>query len=387
MSLSLAGQFRASLKMDGLEYDFSSSIFKEARIFESVAEMVPTLQLDLMDDTLRTDVFPFHDGSLLELSLQPFTREFDPVTDDYMPFRLWGSRSAQGNALGDGTRLVGYYDVPALLKDAWFESFSGNTSDIVWQIANKSNLDFDGDPSSDSMRWHSHGQTGANFLKELTRAAWANNTSAYVNAITRTGGLFFYDVSRRVRSDVVWNLIQQDQPVERNTAGPKDVFFREPQVFNYSGLLNRWRGYGVLANYYDALEDADVAINIDTVPKSTDYLNVNKELQYPSRYESLPINCGNVHPNYYRAQVQNQMLLAAYSYNLRVMCPFARDLRLMDRVRVIGINRRTQDVRESMNGDYFIDRIVTIVRSDSVQMVLNLVREGLNSREKITKLL
>lgn len=388
MALSLGGQFKLDVRIDGQPYDFSGSFFNRLDIFESVAEMVPTFKLQLLDDGKLTDVLPIHDGSLVEFALEPEARKTDEEPADYMPFRVWGTEQGGGSeTLGTYLKIVGYYDVPGLFKDASFFSMRGNSSDVVQEIAKRSSLQFDGNPSVDSQMWYAHGITGGAFLKEITRAAYATPSSAYVNAVTRTGDLLYHDVSRRMSQPPKWKFVEKDR-IDRNTVMAQDeIWVREPTVFDYAGLMNRWRGYGVYSSFFDPVTGTSPDVTVDQFPKSVDHLNINSDLANPSRYESLPINSGNAHPNYHRALVQNLTLLSSYSFNVRHQVPFTRDLRLLDRIKVIGQNKRSRQMKTATAGDYFLDRIVTVITKNGLSQITNCVREGLNSREDIPELL
>lgn len=385
MPISVGNQYRLSLTVDGEDYSFDHSLFQSAMIFESVAEQVPTLQLNLIDDTYFTDVKPIHDGAVIGISVESIL----PTNqrDIFAEFRVFGHRIISKPSGGDLLRIVGYLDVPAFWKDAFFIGIDATSSDAFRELANRFNFKIDVDASNDKQIWLPAGLPAAHFADRIARAAYKDSQSVYVWALTLDKELIFANLNDREKQEPKYNLLKMetispDMPLQSN-----DLFFEDGKVESPAGILNKWAGYGSYASFTEFKTKTPKEVVIAQIDKATDYLQINRDLANPSRYEALPVDCGNFHPNFQKAVIQNRQNRAAYSYNYRLVMQFIRDLKLLNRFRLSVPNKNTAQVRDSVNGEYFLDRKTTIIDGDKLTLGLNLVRKGLNSRESIPGLL
>lgn len=380
----ISGQYKVSFRIDNEDYDLSNSQLEELLIFESSIDAVPTIKLTLIDDRTKTDEFPIHDGSKLEVSLELLTT--DAKSEDWMPFRVFKLEIIP-QTHSDKIILTGYYDAQDYFKNSQFQSFNAPSFELASILADQAGLKSDVDVSDDKQIWIRSGITGYNCLSDVVRHAYKDDTSAYVIGVTRDGVLRFYNIGeRRIKiQKPKWKFLELDnQAIELED---DEIFYTDGMVTSQSGIFNRFQGYGVIASDFNLETGLVDDLQIEKLNKSSAHLQINKDLLALMKYEYLPFNVGNTHPNYSLAKLQNLKILSTFSYGYRIITSTPKDVHLFDFAEVQAKKTDSQGKRISINGLYFIDRIVTKVTVDSVIVAYNLSREGLNSDVVIEDLL
>lgn len=378
------GQYRIAFRVDGEDYDLSSSQLEELIIFESSIDAVPTMKLTLIDDRQKTNVSPIHDGSKIEISLDILTE--DEKSEDWMPFRVFKFEIVP-QSHSDRIVITGYYDAQDYFKNSQFQAFNSPTFGVASIIADQAGLQSDVDVSDDKQYWVRPGITGYNFLSNTVRHAYKDTSSAYVIGVTRDGVLRFYNIGERRKTlqEPKWKFIELDN--QATELEDDEIFYSDGVVASQSGIFNRFQGYGAVGGNFN-IEDGTVdLLQVASLDKTSAHLQINKDLLALMKYEYLPFNAGNTHANYNYAKLQNLKILSTFSYGYRVITSSPKDVHLFDFVDVQSKTTDTQEKRIATNGLYFVDRIVTKVTPESLVVCYNLAREGLNSDEVIEDLL
>lgn len=377
----IGGQYSLTLKFDNIEYDLEVSQLEELSIFEDVITSVPTIKLTLVDNKVNQDILPIHDGSVLEVLLQPLSD--DEAIQQSLQFRVFTNK-AFSQTDSDKIEITGYFDVPNIFKNANFQAINGGSSQAAARIASDSNLVFDGDATNDSQLWLQYGITGGQFLREITRAAYLDDNSAFVSCVTRAGELRFYNIGNRRRNNTIWSFIETDNPALLTDTDQIPIVdsFRDVN----SGVLNSWRGYGVYAKEDNLVENIENDIFIENIGKSTDLLNINSTLIEPTKFESGAMNFGNTHKNYFRAQIQNTQILSTFSVGVNILTNVPKDIQLLDRARLLKRSETEVSLKGTESGDYFVDAIATHIYSNALITKYHLIKEGLNTNRSVPDL-
>ncbi len=373
----IGDDYKVDFSVDGANVDlFANGFLSKAKIIEKVSTNVPTLQLELGDAAASTEPFPVYDGMQVIIGIE----NLQTGLQHSMPFRLF-YYGADQNKTPTEMALSTYYDAPDIFKNAQFAHLDGKSADVAKLLADASGLTSDIDPTTDNQVWIRSGITGGTWLSQVAEHAYRSDKSCYTWALTRQGELRFYNLTTRKRKPAAW--IFSDNPLADTEPTSNIIELAKPIQRSNTGLLNKWRGYGVYASQYKLLTGQKEDVFIDEVDKSTGALGVNAEMAEPSRYLSGPIDSGNTHENYFRAKVQNQLNLAMYSSDLQVDANSYRDVALLDRIEV-GLSSDAQAVlAQPASGAYFVDAIVTVITSQSLRSRYNFTREGFNPGEDI----
>lgn len=377
----IGDDFKVEFTVDGRDVDlFEQGFLNRAKVVEQVSNILPTLELEMGDVLADSDFPSIYDG-------MPVVLTIENVADGEqtrMPFRVFYYGADPDKDPSDLV-ISCYYDAPDLFKDAKFEAIEGRSHEVAKKLAETAGLKFEGDPTSDSQTWIRPGTTGGQFLQHVTEHAYKDDTSCYASCVTRLGQLKFYNLTTRKSRRAEWLFTQR--PDADAESGNTDVWFTRPIQKSNSGLLNRWRGYGVYASQYNLLTGEKEDVYVDKIDKSTSHLNMNSNLAEPSRYLSGSVNCGNTHENYFKASVQNQQNIALYANDLQVDVGVYKPITLLDRVDVVHPEDTETALRQPMNGSYFVDGCALVITSQSLRSRYNLTREGFTTTQDMPDLL
>ena len=376
----LVGQYRLTIRINDEDIDLFQIKLEKLEIFESVTEALPNIKLILEDDHTLSEEVKVYDGSKITIGLTPLVDNED--TEIFYVYRVF-SVTTVPRTYGDRLEIVAYLDASDYLKDIQFQSIDGTSRDVARLLARQSNLEFEGDFANDRQTWIRCGQTGFLWLTDVSRHAYNNSSSAYVFCVTRSGRLKFCNIDTRRNLDVAWKFVSTDDiraPHEND-----EILIEDIQIRLNSGILNRWAGYGRLSSEFDIVA-GDIGeggqYQVNRLDKSTDYLEINKELRNVPRYDSSPFNVGNVHDNYVRAELQNRTLISTFSTNVRCISRSIKEVQLLDRVSFSSVKRRGNvENRIALNGNFFVDKIKIDIYVNSVVVLYNLVREGVNNTD------
>ena len=381
--LSLQGQYSLGISIQSgsafHDLDLTTINISSIKIIESAIQKVPSAEIEVFDDLTFSERYGVYDGSKIWLSLTPQTSEYENGL--YVPYRVFSIESAP-TTYGEMIKLLCYLDAPNYFKDSGFEYVDGNSSDVALEQVVHDDLiipDVDED-TSDSMVWIRGGMTGYDFVQHATRHAYANEDSCYVCGMTRGHELRFYNLGARRGRDAKWNFISSDDLATRPAAN--EIPVEDFRVRVRTGVLNRHSGYGKLFtefNYEEGKILGPEDIGLNHISKSTDNLGINPELMKPPRYQLMPFNVGNTHDNYAKAKAQNERLLSTFSTSVRLSSRSLKEVQLFDRVSLNLRSLAKGGVRNSLNGDYFIDHLLITVTNSAFHVLYNLVREGMNN--------
>ena len=382
--LFLQGQYKFSIRVEETQVEDLSG-FNSLKITESAMAGLPLFELIIADDYSFIEGYGVGDGTRISFSLEPLTSPEEE--DHFIPFRVF-SVKANLATYGNIIKLTGYYDAPKYLTQAMFNYYDGPSSLVAERLASQVDLTSQVDRTRDNQVWISPGLTGYKFLQAVTRHAFLDRKSAFVSCVTREGLLKFLDIGNRRHDEPTWNFFSTDFLGEFSNASDAN----EIRVENYSieinsGFFNRWGGYGNLYSEFDIItggKNLPDSLRLESVEKSTDKLEVNRDLNYPPRYKALPVNIGNVHENYSRAKVQNERILSLFSTTVKAVSRDLSDVQLLDRVQCLLRSKEGSTIVDSINGDYYVNDIVTHVTSNSFFSLFRLVREGSNNLDTLT---
>lgn len=260
-------------------------------IREWIFNILPTIELQIVDEGYLTEVVPMQDQEDIEVVLGKHEDDENPLE---MTFSL--DDYTVGIA-GDNRRsiitITGHLKVDDMfvLKT---RSFSRrNSSSVLSNIASEAGLTFRNPHNiipSDNMVWYQASLSNLDFIKHVLKRSYlpddvmffyANSQSEFILTSLNS------EISKRESSRAKFSV----ENYERNAVDEDDpddtIWFNSYNIVNYSGYFNKKMSYGVTHGYYD-LENNSV-YNI--------YSNINRSLTDLSfRNSSLagePVKCSD----------------------------------------------------------------------------------------------
>lgn len=376
----LSDKYSLFIKINDDLFDDTKGNFVSLTIHESLNQAVPTFSLDIADTGYLLDRGHLYDGAKIKIALATGVREV-VSEDEYMEFLL---QNVTLHFTGDRNvfRLKGILDAPEYIIHAARYAVNGTSCDVALEIANRSEMSFDGDTSNDLQIWINPGMTNYRFLQRTAAHAYNSEKSCYVFGVTRKKLLRYYNLDRRIAKPVVWHIYHGDIRGSKKEADTFSVEEIRPVIS--SGVENKFFGYGVEAHQFDVASGIPSTISYSQINPSTRYTNLNRDLTKPSKVLKLPIGSGNTHSNYDKALVQNTRIRSWYSTKIETSTTNPFQVDILDRVELFS--HVLPDGHEpTHSGNYFVDRKVTFI-DEGVQFAkFSLTREGHNSDAQITQ--
>ncbi len=374
MTFVVQNKYSLDIIVNGIQLSRSNTILQQVIIAESVHQALPTVDMTLVIDNNLLEQYPLTDGSKIDLQLtinqtgQEETLRLETI--------LWSYESYDIHE-GKTVNLHCVMSAPDFFESR-IESINGSSFDVFNLMANRSRLQLISDSSIDKQIWIRPGIRGNIWLNEVINHSWSSPKSAFVYAVTRQRELLKYNLDERASKSPKWTF-RPDREFGTDLSDT-DVLYKYPKFSSQSGFFNTFFGYG--KNLYSFnIETGEKDLNkAQNFTKRVNFMNYNSEREVPQRYGSLGFNNAlNVHENYFDAYAQNMRIKSLYSFRGEVLSSYFRDVRLLDRI-ALQLTDEPNNSRPSTNaGQYFVDKISTIITETDVTRKFSLVREGFNA--------
>lgn len=377
--MKVAGQYELDVFLDDFNlFETTGAILSKAEIFESIANPIPTCELDVVIPLVWLDERSVVDGAKIKFSIQ-FLEMQSKMKSEYT-FRIFNIKRLEieqkfVHVLIDG--IIDFY--PGYEEGNKFNSYA-QSSDVFKKIATTYGLNSDIDTSNDQQLWVAGENNTYQFMQYITEYAWNDETSSYFWCLDREKRLLFKNWTTlfRGRQNNIFTFIQ----------GPKAKI--DNMEFTYtkasgsiqSGTNNlNNRGYGGTDYQFDLLSYNTNELVARKVIAESQVININKALSKGLANEWYPFDIGNFHSNFYRARMQNKRIMSTYSTYIRLESQFFQPYRLAQIVNFEYLDAQNPDNKiKSMSGIYIIDAIHITVSTENITAALELVMQGLNGK-------
>lgn len=307
-----------------------TNVLNYIHIATTVTTKVPVMSLSITDMIGIVPKMGLQDGIPISISIKALngkTRVYKFRKFDHTP-QLTG---------GANTYIIsGYWDNPLYWATTTFKGIQGNSSDVIAQIGSACGIKTEVDVTNDNQLWLPQNQSYSAFAKSTASCGYINDDSCMALGIDLDGTLIYKDVNKDPNG--VFNVVAYQRVEGSLSAVDFNTNFA-------SGFNNSTVGYQN-ARYTQSL--------MNDLQTLTDKLQFNSDSRNPDLNRKLkdkvnrgqvrfgPIDVGNVHLNYEKAQYQNARYKALFSTHLEFLTPYSNNLRLMD-----GVNFSAQ----KLNGD------------------------------------
>jgi hypothetical protein len=234
------------------------------------------------------------------------------------------------------------------------------------------------DSSADEMRWIQANNSDRKFVSDMWKHSYIAN-SFLAMGITSDGRFVLRDVRKMGReTDPVWTF-------SLSADGSKDteiLYDPDPDYEYEMGFVNYWAGYGQERAVF-SLEDEDlrfISEDVKPVIALTDQVARRAELE--KRYQSTALQNENVHPNYWKAALQNLTNVAVLS-SFKVVLTFRgtfKDVKVLDLVSFFdpSIAGPTAGSSMAQSGLYIVAKVARNVSGKQLVTTVVMCREAVN---------
>lgn len=337
---ALQGRVWLSIKIGGKELDGPNAI-KAVYLAEGLGTMIPAFKIVISDLTSTfVSERAIVDGTTVEVYIA--RSEQDLVKP--RKYRVFG-QSGVHPGLGPTLVLVGILDSPRYALTSVRKGYKGHSDEVMQQVASECGLTFSGPTvtngatkNDDYQVWHNIQTSPARFVSYLADYGWMNPTACAAVTCTSYGELRYRDLMAVLNTPVDQiNTLFVHNALEAQADGTKQSHLvLEMMDQSYSGVSNASVNYGaerlVPTLTGDGQPQKHEAVD---VKHPSGYLLINSEVKQQvnkSRADYAPLDAGNTHPNFQRANYQNIRLRSLFTERIVILVQDVTECQLYDAV-------------------------------------------------------
>jgi hypothetical protein len=336
----IKGRIFIKLQIDGRDVPFSPGLVHKITMTEGGGALSPAIELVLFDyaGALNKEL-ALTDGNEITITVGKDIEDIKGVSRQY---RVFGVRQVT-TGYGPGMQVIGIYDAPGYLTGSVREAYKGNTGDVLKKVADKCKLCYSGPEEAngqnpdDSQVWRNVCKSRAMFVQEITRHAYVDQQSTMVAMLTSLGQLKYRNLNDVVETpiDKIKRVFLHNTDTELiKEKNLQPIYVSEARPRSTAGLMNTWQNYGSTRVENTLAGKNEIHDKVD-VKTSSEYLPINAKVKKTvdrARIEYTPLDCGNTHKNYQKAQYQNIRTMALFTEHVSILTGDVTDLELLDPV-------------------------------------------------------
>ena len=367
-SLNIDGIAFCTLDIEGANMPPSSNLIENIMIMEGFGMGLPSMKLSLKDEneTLSRDL-NLKEGTAIKLRVGKSAADAPEYS-----FRVFGWKrpnTSQGKIL----HIVCIMNRPKFGAGSFCEAFEGNSSNVMQQVAELSNLLYEGPAETpvDTQQWINLNTTRLSFTEDVAMRAFTNPQSCMSRIVRTDGTLVYKDLMKLLQEPPKFKLCHNSQ----GTSGGKRVDVREVKDSSSSGLFTHFvnDGHKLFTHHFDgddkSIESLDINANGAGVPVNTDVIAEIKERGARVSYSGFDFGTGpdegfNVHENYEQAYYQNVRLLSLFSERLIMIADTSTEIKTFTSVDFeVGSNAKGQTAPNDVAGRYIVGGKTIVIKN------------------------
>jgi len=232
--------------------------------------------------------------------------------------------------------------------------------------------------ASDSMAWLQPHISDKAFVQNIWLHSWINENTFPVIGITLDGQFRFFDFSKIFDNKPKWHFSFENKEEYIKYEG-------SPRYLSNSGILNTLQGYGrkSLIRVPETGKEEYITINpIQPFMSLSDSHNRSSLIE--ERYDEHKLqSLDNVHSNYHKARLHNEINLTSFSTNqIRIgVGRLQYKFKLLDLCfyKAEETNDESGIAESQTTGQYIITRVLRVFQNRTIFTYLDLVRDTFNS--------
>ncbi len=357
MGYILENRLEVAIFVNGIEYDISAvNLLPSLHITTSARGSLPLLTMQLDDVRHQLDTIGMQDGIQLRVVISA-----NGNSSRTYHFRKFNHKKAQNTGYYTWT-IFGYWDAPKFWNATTAETFQGTSSELLAHVASVCSMKYDGPTTSDAQLWLPQNMRYRAWAKDAAAHGYINDQSCMGLGVGLDGVMYYRDVN---------NLPPPTRTVKSFTPDAEAYTAIETTLASGSGFNNALTGYQNMRIAQSLVVDAETysELNFKSGVKSPQFNIPLRDTLGRGAVRFGPIDCGNVHPNYEKAQYQNQRYSNLYMLEQEILLMAPTELQLLE-----CFNYSTQ--KENTDPDV-VNSGIYIVTSHSLYI------QGANYAEKI----
>jgi hypothetical protein len=338
----LANRLEVQVFINGTEYplDPGTNTLNFLHMGCQVQGKLPTCHFMVTDTIKSLDQIFLQDGIPLQINLKAYGGQ----TQSYY-FRLFHKKKSF-NGAAFVYEVDGYWNAPIYWTGTSAAGIQGTSSEVLSQIARTCGLKYQGVSTSDSQLWMQRNRNYADFAKIVAQHGFITEQSYTVSGVDLTGTLLYVDANNLPAPAVQLVAYQ-------TVSGMYTV--SDYKAVTRSGLNNNLTGYNNVRFTQSqtgttlSTPNSDVQFTPDT---SAPLFNTTVKTQAARGYQTYgPIDVGNVHSSYERANYQNLRYANLYSMNAEFITLTPTPLTLFNRF-TFSLETENQKLDPAYSGNY-----------------------------------
>lgn len=351
-------------------------------IREWVFEILPRLEMTVVDDGVLTEAFPLNDDSVIHLIIGKDPQDDNPIDVffDIQDFSV--------DIIGDNKRqavsITGLLKTNNVFYPVRNRFFRHKTSvDCLRQIAREAELKFDSSIiTNDSMTWLQINLNNYNMIKHLNERAFKPNDAILVYS-TLDNFLHVKSLKNSVLNPDTQQARFDIKKYARNNfeekADNKIIWFNGYDVINISGYLNKLYNSGMRIQYYDKQTNKKITVDENFSSFSDNSLN-SKRKNIVNDYV-FGMLTENTFKNYPKAIIQNKYYRNLFfKQSLLLNINPISQVTLLDKLQVNIPSMIDPDMNDVYSGAYLVGGIShKIYQGGIYEKTISIHRSGINN--------
>ena len=327
-----------SIEIDGEEVPYA--FIQSVELTEGNGALFPAFRIVMGDpySTYMTGEKALTDGNKFSITIGKSMSDKNCKPRKY---RLFGKKPIN-RAENPQMLIVGIVDAPNLVYAKPIEAYKGTSDAVLKQIAAKAGLQYSGPGScngatmNDNQVWRNSGKNRGVFAQDIARRGWMSPKSGMGMSITSAGEMRYRNLVDVINTPLpkIQFVFSHNAPKSDEDDSKKFYLVKFANDHSSAGVTSGWQNYGSVRTQ-PCLSGEDKKSDKMEVAVPGKYVAVNQEIADmvgKVRRDVAPVDMGNVHDNYEKAQFQNLKVLALFSQKMSLMVEQVTDVQLYDPV-------------------------------------------------------
>jgi len=351
-------------------------------IREWVFDILPRLELIVMDDGVLTEGYPVKEGSLINITIGNSNEDEDMISMQFMV------QDVAVDVLGDNkmtnVSITGLMKTTDMFTIRNRNINSSLSVDAFQQLAGEVDITFsnpDDISTTDRMTWLQLNIDNYKMFRHVLERSSKSGDTIFCYGNTASEIVVKSLRNATQTSDALrarYDLDKFALPKSRLKNGDEQViWFNSYDIVNINGLLHKMGGSGFALDYYDQSRNQRKTSDVDfQLGNNTTKINPGQI----TNHQQFGIINDNVYNDYFEAVVRNQQLRAGFFGQSMVMAinPIA-NVQLMDLIDVIVPSLVDENMNDVYSGEYLVGGIIHNVSKGMLyRKRISLHRSGLN---------
>ena len=337
--INIKDQLFVEIKIDGQSVT-GGNLVSSIALLEGAPVIAPSMVMILNDHSHKlTETLCLTDANQIVVTTGKTPDDLKTVSRQY---RVFGVHTITGQS-GPQLKVLGIYDAPDYTTKCVSESYDGPSTNVIKQIAEKCKLDYDGPEdfngrtTSDNQIWLTLTKTRGAFVQhDIAKYGYMDDSSAMYACLTSLGVLKYRNIMDVISKsfDEIPYVFAHNIEVGDQDSGKQLYLVAQARERSQAGLMNMMHNYGSTMIVDGTAGETQVETKVD-VKSNAKYLAINNQVSQTverTRISYGPLDCGNVHDKFYRAEYQNIKQLALFSERQSLIVTEPTEVQLLDPV-------------------------------------------------------